>query len=81
MTVLKDQSLVIDDLVDDGLEHDLFDTSGELRVSKNVSLLLRPLARWLTLRVDLVSSIAEGEGFIVAITATRASPAREGWRI
>lgn len=34
-----------------------------------------------TFSVDLVSSMAAGDGFIVAMTATRASPDSDGWRI
>jgi len=37
MPVLEDESLVIHDLVDDGLEHDLLYASGELRVDSKQS--------------------------------------------
>lgn len=39
------------------------------------------LTRCANLSVDFVSSIAAGEGLQVAMTATRASPDNEGWRI
>lgn len=85
-SILRYERFIVDDLVDNGLELNLFDACGELRDSGfklAFRALIIPVCHLIlhTLSVDLDSSTAIGDGLIVAITDTRASPDSEGCRI
>ena len=85
-SVFVDEGFVIDDLVYDGAQRNLLDPLCKLDGAKKSWQLAACEDTFgskahRTFSVDFVSSTAEGDGFMVAMTATRASPANDGCKI